>query len=63
MTGQVRELVTCVSTRVKQKGCYLIRFWCGALQLDRVVQTIILFYPNKELYSPLTIIIRYLRRQ
>lgn len=63
MTGRVRGIVTRVSNRVEQEGCHLIRFWCGAHQLDLVVQNVVSAYLNEEFYSMLTATIGYLRRQ
>jgi hypothetical protein len=45
LTGRVREIVTRIAVRVaEQEGTRLIRFWCGAQQLDLVVQRVVSLY-------------------
>lgn len=63
MIVQVRGIVIHVFSQVEREGCYLIWFWCGAHQLDLVVQNVISDYLNIEFYTTLTAIIRYLHRQ
>lgn len=64
MTGRVRGIVSRVATAVEaHEGYRLLRFWCGAHQLDLVVQRTVSKFCGDEFYSSLTAVIGYLRRQ
>lgn len=63
MTGRVKGISTRISAVVESEGNTLIRFWCGAHQLDLVVQDVVSSFCNSEFYSTLTSLISFLRRQ
>lgn len=63
MLGCVQGIVTRVAARVDDEGCKLMRFWCGAHQLDLVVQKAAVSYCDSTFYSTLTGLIGHLRRQ
>jgi hypothetical protein len=63
MTGRVRGIVSRIGALSTDTGSTLIRFWCGARQLDIIVKDCIEKYCNEEWFGVLTALIGHLRRQ
>lgn len=60
MTGRTNGVATLVA-KVAKPG--FIRVWCGAHQLDLVLQDCYVHFGSDQFYSQLTALISYLRRQ
>ena len=63
MLGRVRGIVTRLAVCSATAGHKLIRFWCGAHQLDLVIARRVSEYCDASWYGTLTSLIGYLRRQ
>lgn len=63
MTGRVRAAASQVGEVVADTGHSLVRFWCGAHQLNLVVAAIVGFFYDHNWYSTLRALIGYLRFQ
>ena len=60
MMGRVRGIVTRIAQRSADAGHKLIRFWCGAHQLDLVIARFVGEYCDASWYGTLTSLIGYL---
>jgi hypothetical protein len=63
MQGRLRGIVSRIARCSTAAGHTLIRFWCGAHQLDLVVAKAVSAYCDESWYGTLTALIGYLRRQ
>ena len=63
MTGRFRGIVSHIAERVEDEGCDLIRIWCGPYQFDLFARAAISQYCGHNIYSNLTAVIGFLRRQ
>ncbi len=62
MTGRVAGVVTCLDATM-HNDCFLIRIWCGAHQLDLVMEDIMNNVIKKRFFSVMTGFITHLTRQ
>ncbi len=62
MTGRIASVVTCLNV-VMHSDCSLIRIWCGAHQLDLVMEDIISNVIKERFFSIMTRFIIHLTRQ